>query len=334
MQPFLPSRSPSQRTHRMAVVVSLGMFLCVLELLSVATGPLHAAVGGESVGISLTVVGQDLSSSSSASSSEDAATVSTSGGGGGRRYSIDHSRLRIVRLLQEWSRRRDDTLHAAPKPMPFKDVPSDAWYAPVVHTFVTRGWLDTSSGYFRPADGATRAEVAKLLVESSAQARRDVSGLRSFSDVPSHAWFHPYIEEAASHGWMLGYRDCYGSTSCYTRPTAIVTRSEGAALILRALDMQGGEAVPHTFSDVPSYAWYHPVMSAAADHCMIQADEKNMVRPDQLLNRAELVTMLSRALARRTETVGCDYSTPLAELSTSESAKRVMDTLIILWGIR
>lgn len=49
----------------------------------------------------------------------------------------------------------------------FPDVPSDAWFAPYVHTAVSLGWAKGyPDGYFRPGNLINRAEIAKLLSEA------------------------------------------------------------------------------------------------------------------------------------------------------------------------
>jgi hypothetical protein len=34
-------------------------------------------------------------------------------------------------------------------------------------------------------------------------------------------------------GWMIGYGDCYGTRPCFTKPLAIASRAEAAAMVVR-----------------------------------------------------------------------------------------------------
>jgi hypothetical protein len=221
--------------HPQAVLLCLavGTVLCA------ASSPLWMGSASETVCISLTVIGpgggdpgsggcavtsssvssseSSVSSSSASSESSTAASSSTQASTGeeeehgGRRYSIEQSRLRIVRLLRQWVRR--NTLHAAPEPEP-------AWYDDAVRRLRDRGYID-DSGYLRLDEGATRAEVAKLITVSTQKSLLSAEKT-SFDDAIPGLWYVPFVERAAEHGWMIGYRDCYGTRPCYFRPAAVI----------------------------------------------------------------------------------------------------------------
>lgn len=311
----------SAKNTRLKTLLALaGMSLIALMWMESGTG---AVLDNESVCVTVTVIGMDgmdpgtsycdvpiassvLSSSVSSSLSSSTASVSSpassaagassaraSVANGGRRHSISRSRLRILRLLEEWAERNEEHL-AAPVALPFEDVHATAWYRPYLLDLFKRGWI-TPARLFRPAEGATRAEVAKLLVLAH-DGVGEVGTQQHFDDVPPNTWYYGYIEEAALNGWMLGYNDCYGTRPCYTRPDNIVTRAEGAAFIIRAFKLKPTGTSHMTFTDVPQYAWYAPVIATAADHCLLKGDDgRRTVRPDDYLNRAEIVAMVWRA---------------------------------------
>lgn len=314
-----------------------GMSLVALMWMESGTG---AVLDNESVCVTVTVIGMDgfdpgtsycdvpiassvLSSSVSSSLSSSVASVSSahssaaaassaraSSGNGGRRHSISRSRLRILRLLEEWTRRNEQP-HAAAPALPFEDVPADAWYRPHLADLFNRGWISPAR-LFRPADGATRAEVAKLLVFAFGQESAE-DAEPHFDDVPEHMWFFGFIEKAAENNWMLGYDNCYGMRPCITRPTAAVTRAEAAALITRAFGLESEGAQPVAFTDVPPYAWYVPTIEVAVLHCILKGDDgATTVRPDDIVNRAEIVTMIWRAASG-----GCDAQV-LSQIESDE----------------
>lgn len=318
--------TPAKNTHLKTLLALAGMSLIALMWMESGTG---AVLDDESVCVTVTVIGMDgfdpgtpycdvpiassvLSSSVSSSLSSSVASVSSavssaagassaraSEGNGGRRHSVSRSRLRILRLLEEWTR-GNERPHAAAPALPFEDVPADAWYRPYLADLYDRGWISPAR-LFRPAEGATRAEVAKLLVLSF-DMEPVTDAVAHFDDVPEHAWFFGFIEKAAENNWILGYDNCYGTRPCIARPTAAVTRAEGAALVIRAFGMESEGAKPVTFIDVPSYAWYVPTIEVAVLHCILKGDDgANAVRPDDIVNRAEIVTMIWRAASG-----GCD----------------------------
>lgn len=317
----------SAKNMRLKTLLALaGMSLVALMWMESGTG---AVLDDESVCVTVTVIGMDgfdpgtsycdvpiassvLSSSVSSSLSSSTASTSSlassaaaqtsaraSAGNGGRRHSISRSRLRILRLLEEWAR-RNETPHAAAPALPFEDVPADAWYRAYVADLFNRGWI-TPAKFFRPSEGATRAEVAKLLVLAFGQGG-SMHAEQHFDDALPNTWFFGFVEQAAENNWMLGYGNCYGTRPCYAHPTATVTRAEGAALIIRAFGLESEGAQQISFIDVPSYAWYVPTIEVAVRHCILKGDDgSNTVRPDDILNRAEIVTMVWRAASG-----GCD----------------------------
>ena len=176
----------------------------------------------------------------------------------------------------------------------YRDVAGGVWYEDAVNAFVDAGYLDASQTRFRGGDAANRAEFVKLVVELNGGILSTAPAVASFNDVGASAWYYGYFEEAAKEGWVKGDKDCYGTKPCYARPSANINRAEAAALIVRAFGLEAVGDAP-SFVDNPSGQWYTDVVQTAADHCVLQGDDKTgRARPGDNMNRAEMVVMLHR----------------------------------------
>ncbi|MFH1375863.1 MAG: S-layer homology domain-containing protein, partial [Patescibacteria group bacterium] len=81
-------------------------------------------------------------------------------------------------------------------------------------------------GSFQPANSVNRAEAMKMILSAA-----NLSGTApssTFSDVPSGAWFAPFVNYAAELEIVNGYPDgTFG-------PDKLVTRAEIAKMIMNA----------------------------------------------------------------------------------------------------
>ena len=107
----------------------------------------------------------------------------------------------------------------------FRDVDSSKWYNTYVATLNNAGVItDSRTGYFRPNDAITRAELAAML----AQFAEKKSAAIYFSDVSAGYWAANAIALTANLGWINGYPDgTFG-------PDKTVTRAELMAMVNRA----------------------------------------------------------------------------------------------------
>lgn len=187
----------------------------------------------------------------------------------------------------------------------YSDVPAGVWYGDAVAALTQDGVLDASQTSFRGAELANRAEFVKLLVAMNGGLLSTPPAVASFDDVKASAWYYPYMEEAAKEQWVKGDGNCYGSHPCYGRPAANINRAEAAALIVRAFALEGTGDAPQ-FVDNPSGQWYTAAIQTAADHCILQGDDSTgRVRPNDNMNRAEMVVMLHRVDQGQTYGVDC-----------------------------
>lgn len=176
----------------------------------------------------------------------------------------------------------------------YSDVPRGAWFEEAVNAFVDAGYLDATQSRFRGGENANRAEFVKLVVELNGGILSTPPAVPSFDDVSTGAWYYGYFEEAGKEGWVRGDGNCYGSHPCYARPSANINRAEAAALIVRSFGLEWTGDAPQ-FVDNPAGQWYTDVVQTAADHCVLQGDDRSgRVRAGDNMNRAEMVVMLYR----------------------------------------
>lgn len=177
----------------------------------------------------------------------------------------------------------------------YLDVEAGAWYEDAADALLRSGALDETELLFRPRSRATRAEVMKLLVNVSGRSMI-MPPVASFNDVPKTAWYYTYVETSADAGWVRGDRDCYRvARPCTARPGDGVNKAEMAALLQRAFALSYENVAP-IFPDNAVSAWYFTPVQTAADHCILQGDDRTgNVRPASPMNRAEMVVMFHRA---------------------------------------
>lgn len=175
------------------------------------------------------------------------------------------------------------------------DVPSNSWYARTVSSFADAGYIDETQP-FRPTEKATRAEFIQLVVSLQGGVSNAPFTDQSFDDVAPNNPFFDFFEEAGLAGWLKGSDSCYGTHPCTAKPYAPINRAEAAALMIRAFSLQMSEEVP-SFNDNPSGQWFTVPVNSAASLCILQGDAGGgRVRPADNLIRAEMVTMLARAV--------------------------------------
>jgi hypothetical protein len=297
--------------------------------------------GSEGVCISFIVLGDEdiptddrpcdgvgsVSSSSSSSSNNSSTSSSAPGGGvisggvavstpletgdGGRRGTIERSRVRMFRLIRDYMMRRgripaNDI--ATPFPSPYADVPSGSWYRQDVEALKRGGYLDQRMTLFRPNDGATRAEMAELLVRVRGGLTMIPPAAPSYDDLARRNRSFAWIEEASARGWMKGYGNCYGTSSrpCLVKGAEPISRAEAAAMIVRAFDLKRTTDAP-LFYDLEEGAWYVRVIQAAADGCVARGDGAGAVRPNDTITRAEMAVMTRHAMLKLRYGVDCRW---------------------------
>ncbi|WP_342436976.1 S-layer homology domain-containing protein [Paenibacillus sp. FSL L8-0436] len=112
----------------------------------------------------------------------------------------------------------------------------------------------------------------------------------SFSDIAKvQSWAGRQIQVVAAKGAIEGIGN--GKFA----PKNNVTRAEFAKMLVRALNLENSTATEN-FSDVSSTAWYAPYVAVAAEKGIIQGRTSTTFDPTATITRAEMATLISRAL--------------------------------------
>lgn len=131
----------------------------------------------------------------------------------------------------------------------YSDVASDAWYAEPVGYLggasIINGYVD---GTFKPDNLITRAEFTKMI----AGAFSLKGGTGEFADVPSDAWYAPYVSVCSAAGIITGFEGIF-------RPEHNITREDAAVIIYRIANLlevdYSGYKEPADMNDISIYAW-------------------------------------------------------------------------------
>jgi len=215
----------------------------------------------------------------------------------------------------------DAPTHAAASETTYEDVPAGAWYEDALKAFLDKGMLDTTQKRFRGSDTALRAEFAKVLGLLHGGTPEKLTGTMHFDDVPPSEWYATFVEFAGTKGWMRGYNNCIGTHPCTVMPGSTISRAEAAAMIVRFYGLKPVGTAP-IFSDVSRDAWYITDLQTAADRCIVQGSgAARLAKPQERLNRAEMIVLLDRARRKLAFGSDCSWSTN-GNVSSASSSLR------------
>lgn len=156
------------------------------------------------------------------------------------------------------------------------------------HDAYIKGYPD---GTVRPQGTITRAEVATILYRIMDEDCREAyyTTKNSFYDVSSAKWYNTYISTLAKAGVIVD------SNNGYFRPDEPITRAELAVMMAQ---FTATTASTNNFSDVSRYHWAADEIAVAEKMGWIKGYPDGTFRPDATITRAEMVTMINRALGR------------------------------------
>lgn len=141
-------------------------------------------------------------------------------------------------------------------------------------------------GYFNPDKNMTRAEAAQMFY--NLLLNKEVNVTAAFADVAEGAWYKKAVETLATLGVVTGYDGVYS-------PNKNITRAEFTAIAMRFAIINGGNA---SFSDVSSSDWAHQYIMSAAGYGWINGYSDGTYKPQALITRAEVVTIVNNMLGR------------------------------------
>ena len=145
----------------------------------------------------------------------------------------------------------------------------------------------------RPDASMTRAEAATVfyrLYDGEYPAFQRRMSNSTFEDVKTDYWFYKEVETL----YNIGIVD--GTDEHKFSPDAPVTRAEFAVMAARFanLDYEGG----NVFDDVPNGHWAYSYINAAANAGWVEGYPDGSFRPDEPINRAEVVRLVNGMINR------------------------------------
>lgn len=143
-------------------------------------------------------------------------------------------------------------------------------------------------GEFKPDNNITRAEAARIII--NAFDYRYTSNDSEFADVSIKDWFYDDVATMESMGVMTGYED--GTFA----PNQTMTRAEFSVVMCRVLNIQKNSG-KSKLSDVSDH-WASQYINALVKKKIISGYENGTFRPDNPITRAEVVTLVNKALNR------------------------------------
>lgn len=172
------------------------------------------------------------------------------------------------------------------------DNSSSGSYVPMLnkenHFAYMLGYPDKT---FRHENNMTRAEAtvmfARLMVKKM---DIDKAYSFSFSDISSKDWYANAIGYMEKMGIIKGYADKT------FKPNAYITRAEFASLASSFDNLNLG--AQNIFSDVDNAYWAKNYISSAASKGWVNGYTDGTFKPENFINRAEVVTLVNRMLER------------------------------------
>ena len=176
----------------------------------------------------------------------------------------------------------------------FPDVPEQSQYFDAVEYAKLNGIVNGyDDGTYRPNVTINRAEFVKILVESNftvADVESCTVDSMAYSDVPSAAWYVPYVCVATEEGIIKGYED--GTF----RAANTINFVEAAKIIIATEN--GGE--------IAGDPWYQPYVISLSERNAIPTAITTL---DHNVTRGEMAEMMYRTFQSITDKPSTTYNT-------------------------
>ncbi len=174
-----------------------------------------------------------------------------------------------------------------PEPLPFVDVPDDAYYRDAVSWAVANGVTNGTSGTtFSPYNPCTRAQMVTFLWRSVGSPAPSGES-NPFVDVSEGAYYYDAVLWAVEQGITNG------TSGTTFSPNATVTRGQTVTFLWRhagSPDVSGS-----SFTDVAADAYYSTAVAWAAREGITSGTTATTFSPYDPCTRAQIVTFLYRA---------------------------------------
>jgi len=166
-----------------------------------------------------------------------------------------------------------------------------------IHSLASRGIINgVSPVLFEPGRTMTRAEFAAIVVRALGL---NPKAIPEFTDVPSGAWYSPYVGTAYSYGIVNGI------SQTKFAPESLITRQEAAVMVCRAATLCGLNTklgvnnIRDTLCQFADYIKSAQWARGSLAFCFQQGvlDQEVMdIKPFETVNRAEIAVMLYRLM--------------------------------------
>ncbi len=151
-------------------------------------------------------------------------------------------------------------------------------------------------GTFRPDNSISRGEITQMLYNLfGSGSTADSSILKGFNDVGSGHWAANVLSWTVENGYLSGYAD--GAI----QPDKSITRGELAIIMKRLIDskklLDEADISLPDFSDIDGH-WAAGAIAVLSGKGIVQGYPDGTFRPENVVTRAEAVTMISRLLGK------------------------------------
>lgn len=155
-------------------------------------------------------------------------------------------------------------------------------------------------GSFRPDGDMSRAEAAAIFARLIADKKNEsVKGTPSFKDTPNNEWYSAFVGYLEKYNIISGYED---GTFC---PDESITRAEFVTIAVRYYSLFNEvKSVLNTtkYNDLSNNYWAIKNISYATSEKWLNGYSDGSFRPDIVVTRAEVVTIINRATGRNADT--------------------------------
>lgn len=155
-------------------------------------------------------------------------------------------------------------------------------------------------GSFRPDGDMSRAEAAAIFARLIADKKNEsVKGTPSFKDTPNNEWYSVFVGYLEKYNIISGYKD--GTF----RPDESITRAEFVTIAVRYYSLFNEvKSVLNTtkYNDLSNNYWAIKNISYATSEKWLNGYSDGSFRPDIVVTRAEVVTIINRATGRNADT--------------------------------
>jgi hypothetical protein len=144
--------------------------------------------------------------------------------------------------------------------------------------------------------GITRAQFAQVIFNLALDAAKENADPTTITatDVNKSAWYAKAIAYALAKGVFKGYPD--GTF----RPEQVITRAELCAILYTYFDFSSLDLSAVQFTDIGGH-WAEGYIKIVAAYSVVSGYPDGGFKPDQMVTRAEFVSMMNRLLMRLSE---------------------------------